>query len=115
NLSMARERWAAGNDLYRMVLEGYRSGPPPELAPQQRQQLADILDSGPVAYGLDGGIWTSPMIACHRGGVRRSVSSWPCTQIAACVRIFCAAAPPRAGAGGCRSAGPLAPPHVSHP
>jgi putative transposase len=25
--------------------------------------LRDILDSGPVAYGLDSGIWTSPMIA----------------------------------------------------
>ncbi|MGD1101029.1 MAG: winged helix-turn-helix domain-containing protein, partial [Terriglobia bacterium] len=26
-------------------------------------RLSDILDSGPVAYGLDTGIWTSPMIA----------------------------------------------------
>lgn len=25
--------------------------------------LCDILDSGPVAYGLDTGIWTSPLIA----------------------------------------------------
>jgi transposase len=25
--------------------------------------LGDILDSGPVAYGLDRGIWTSPVIA----------------------------------------------------
>jgi hypothetical protein len=29
----------------------------------QREQLGDILDSGPVAYGLDTGIWTSPIIA----------------------------------------------------
>jgi len=44
-------------------LEGYRSGRPSELAQEQRQQLGDILDSGPVAYGLDNGVWTSPMIA----------------------------------------------------
>jgi len=45
------------------LLEGYRSGRPAELTEQQRQQLGDILDSGPVAYGLDNGVWTSPMIA----------------------------------------------------
>ena len=45
------------------LLEGYRSGRPPDLTQQQHQQLGDILDSGPVAYGLDNGIWTSPMIA----------------------------------------------------
>lgn len=45
------------------LLEGYRSGRPPALTPQQRMQLSDILDSGPVSYGLDSGVWTSPMIA----------------------------------------------------
>ena len=45
------------------LLEGQRSGRPPELSTAQRQQLGDILDSGPVAYGLDCGVWTSPMIA----------------------------------------------------
>ncbi len=45
------------------LLEGYRSGRPPGLNREQRQQLADLLDSGPVAYGLDNGVWTSPMIA----------------------------------------------------
>src|SRR6202158_590287 len=44
------------------LLEGYRSGRPAELTEQQQQQLGDILDSGPVAYGLDQGIWASPMI-----------------------------------------------------
>src|SRR5271157_6175386 len=34
-----------------------------QLSNSQRQPLRDILDSGPVAYGLDTGIWTSPMIA----------------------------------------------------
>jgi transposase len=45
------------------LLEGYRSGRPAELSAEQHQQLGDILDSGPVAYGLDNGVWTSPMIA----------------------------------------------------
>jgi len=43
--------------------EGHRSGRPAELTLRQRGQLADILDSGPVAYGLDTGIWTSPLVA----------------------------------------------------
>src|SRR5271167_3564778 len=45
------------------LLEGQRSGRPPQLKSAQREPLRDILDSGPVAYGLDTGIWTSPMIA----------------------------------------------------
>ena len=45
------------------LLEGYRSGRPPLLTVERRTQLGDILDSGPVAYGLDTGIWTSPMLA----------------------------------------------------
>ena len=44
-------------------LEGYRSGRPPLLTEEQRTHLGDILDSGPVAYGLDTGLWTSPMLA----------------------------------------------------
>ena len=45
------------------LLEGYRSGRPPQLTATQRDQFGDILDSGPVAYGLDSGLWTSPLIA----------------------------------------------------
>jgi len=45
------------------LLEGQRSGRPAGLNDTQRRELGDILDSGPVAYGLDTGIWTSPMIA----------------------------------------------------
>jgi transposase len=44
------------------LLEGHRSGRPAELNATQREQLEDILDSGPVAYGLNTGIWTSPLI-----------------------------------------------------
>jgi transposase len=63
------------------LLEGYRSGRPGELSASQREQLQDILDSGPVAYGLETGIWTSPAISrviadefdvhYHPGHVRR--------------------------------------------
>lgn len=45
------------------ILEGHRSGRPPALSTAQRQDLADILDSGPVAYGFTHGIWTCPMVA----------------------------------------------------
>jgi transposase len=45
------------------LLEGNRCGRPPLLTAEQRTQLGDILDSGPVAYGLDTGIWTSPLLA----------------------------------------------------
>lgn len=44
------------------LLEGHRSGRPPLLTTRQRQQIQDILDSGPVAYGLETGVWTAPVI-----------------------------------------------------
>ena len=63
------------------LLEGHRCGRPAELSATQREQLADILDSGPVAYGLNTGVWTSPLLAqivaeefdvqYHPGHVRR--------------------------------------------
>ena len=63
------------------LLEGHRSGRPAQLDAAQREQLGDILDSGPVAYGLNTGVWTSPLIAqiieeefvvsYHPGHVRR--------------------------------------------
>lgn len=45
------------------LLEGHRCGRPASLTDAQREQLQDILDSGPVAYGLETGIWTSPVIS----------------------------------------------------
>ena len=63
------------------LLEGHRSGRPPGLNAAQRERLADILDSGPVAHGLNTGVWTSPLITqiiagefdvnYHPGHVRR--------------------------------------------
>jgi len=53
-LSDARSGWTIG---------GYPSGRPRLLTAEQRAHLGDILDSGPVAYGLDTGLWMSPMLA----------------------------------------------------
>ena len=68
------------------LLEGCRSGRPAELSEKQKQQLGDILDSGPVAYGLDTGLWTSSRIAWiieqefgvqyHPGHVRKLLHAW---------------------------------------
>lgn len=44
------------------LLEGHRSGRPACLTQEQKEHLADIVDSGPVAYGLQSGVWTSPII-----------------------------------------------------
>lgn len=66
---------------YDGLLEGHRPGRPAELTEKQKQTLADIVDSGPVAYGFPSGVWTSPMVArviqteftvvYHPGHVRR--------------------------------------------
>jgi transposase len=45
------------------ILEGHRPGRPKGLSDSQRQILADILDSGPVAYGFQSGVWTCPMVS----------------------------------------------------
>ena len=45
------------------LLEGHRRGRPAQLSSIQREPLEDILDSGPVAHGLNTGVWTSPLIA----------------------------------------------------
>jgi transposase len=45
------------------VKEGHRSGRPSELTPAQREALHDIIESGPVAHGLNTGVWTSKLVA----------------------------------------------------
>ena len=44
------------------LLEGHRSGRPAGLDKTQRERLADIIESGPIAYGFQTGIWTSIII-----------------------------------------------------
>lgn len=57
--------WLACYESYGIegLLEGHRSGRPPELTTGQREELAEIVDSGPMDYGFIGGVWTSVMIA----------------------------------------------------
>lgn len=45
------------------ILEGHRTGRPRRLSEEQCRILADILDSGPVAYGFNSGVWTCPMVS----------------------------------------------------
>jgi len=44
------------------LLEGQRSGRPPQLTEAQRLRLTDLIDSGPRAYGFLSGVWSAPMI-----------------------------------------------------
>lgn len=71
------------------IKEGHRSGRPSELTAVQRQQLHDIIDSGPVAYGLNTGLWTSKVVAevireeygvrYHPGHVRKLLHQVGCS------------------------------------
>jgi transposase len=54
------------------IKEGLRSGRPRALTQTQLDQLRDIIESGPVAYGLNTGVWTSKIVAgviCEEYGV----------------------------------------------
>lgn len=61
--------------------EGHRCGRPPWLDENQKERLYDIVESGPVAHGLNTGVWTSPIVAqiiadefgvaYHQGHVRK--------------------------------------------
>jgi len=57
--------WINAWNKHRMegLLEGHRSGRPTRLTQEHREKLLDIVDSGPAAYGLNTGVWTSPIIA----------------------------------------------------
>lgn len=45
------------------LYEGHRSGRPCNLSDEDKVRLNDIVDSGPVAYGLQTGVWSSSIIA----------------------------------------------------
>jgi transposase len=47
---------------YESLLEGHRSGRPSNLTREEKQNLCDIMDSGPRAYGYLSGVWDSLMI-----------------------------------------------------
>ena len=54
-------RWR--KDGVKGLMEGHRSGRPAQLSEKQQISLTDILDSGPVAYGFNSGVWTCPMVS----------------------------------------------------
>lgn len=45
------------------LMEGRRTGRPSRLTDLQKILLCDIIDSGPISYGLVSGVWTSKLIA----------------------------------------------------
>jgi transposase len=71
------------------IKEGHRSGRPGELTSAQHQALHDIIESGPVAYGLNTGLWTSKIVAeviqeefgvdYHPGHVRKILHQAGCS------------------------------------
>ena len=71
------------------IKEGHRSGRPCELTPKQLQHLHDVVESGPVAYGFNSGVWTSPVLAdviqeefgvdYHPGHVRKLLHRLGCS------------------------------------
>jgi len=79
--------WINAWNEYRIdgLREGHRSGRRPKLTDENKQRLVDIVDSGPVAYELQTGVWTSPIIAqvieeefgvkYHPGHVRKILKS----------------------------------------
>lgn len=67
-LNVSREKVSEWLKIYDQqgfegLKEGKRSGRPNLLTDLQKVLLCDIIDSGPVAYGLMTGIWTSKTIA----------------------------------------------------
>jgi transposase len=56
--------WLASyeRDGWEGLLEGSHTGRPAALDVLDQHLLADILDSGPVAYGFLSGVWTAPMV-----------------------------------------------------
>lgn len=67
------------------ILEGHRSGRRARLSDENKERLYDIVESGPVAYGLNTGVWSSPILAeliheefhvqYHPGHVRKLLRS----------------------------------------
>jgi len=45
------------------LLEGFRCGRTSKMTPEELEALADIIESGPVAHGLNTGVWTSVIVA----------------------------------------------------
>lgn len=67
-LSVSREivsKWLKTYDCRGVegLFDKKKEGRPANLTDLQKILLCDIIESGPVAYGLSTGIWTSPIVA----------------------------------------------------
>ena len=83
--------WICSWNQYRLegLKEGHRCGRPSGLTKAQKIQLTDIVESGPVAYGLTTGVWTSPLlrqviaeefdVQYHPGHVRKLLHALGCS------------------------------------
>ncbi len=83
--------WICAWNVYRLegLKEGHRGGRPSGLTKAQKIQLTDIVESGPVAYGLTTGVWTSPLLCqviaeefdvqYHPGHVRKLLHTLGCS------------------------------------
>jgi transposase len=49
--------------LWALTTKGPYQGKKPRLSENQMEELAEIIEAGPEASGLDTGVWTSPIIA----------------------------------------------------
>ena len=61
NVCIWIRRWEESG--FEGLLEGYRPGRPSCLDEKQIEKLENIIESGPIAYGFNSGVWTCPMVA----------------------------------------------------
>jgi len=55
--------WRYNVDGLDGLREGCHSGRPARLSSEHHARLEEILDSGPLAYGFDSGLWTGTRVA----------------------------------------------------
>lgn len=57
--------WIHNWNAYREtgLMEGFRSGRKRKMNSEDLEKLTDIIESGPVAHGLNTGVWTSVIVA----------------------------------------------------
>jgi len=90
------EHWNKYNEYG--LLEGQRSGRPTKLNLSDLEKISDIIESGPVAYGLDTGVWTSIIISSiiedefnikyHPGHIRKLLKSLGFSQQRPLIKIY---------------------------
>ena len=96
------------------LLEGYRSGRPPQLSEPQRKQLGDIQWPSGLRTGQRSVDLADDCLGDRRG-VRRHLPSRTCAQVPSWSGLLRATSPASAGARRCSPARSLAPAYLSQP